>query len=167
MGRLLETLPSPAPARTSPAGVGSAASNRSSPRTPAGAAVVAGGDGGGGGSSSGSSSSGSRSRPSTPPSGRVSHLHQGEVVHPQFPLEPVPREDDPGNLKKSRADADVAEEDTLHAPTWVLDARLPPCSSQSSRFATTIAHVAPRPRTNCRGTMHRQHHQDQQHPDQL
>ena len=70
MGRLLETLPSPAPARKSPAGVGSAASNCSSPCMPAGAAVGAGGDGGGGGSSSGSSSSGSRSRPSTPPSGR-------------------------------------------------------------------------------------------------
>ena len=81
MGQLLSTLPSPA--RASPAGVGSAASNRSSPSpaaptTPTGrvaaAAVVAGvGAGGSGGSSGGSSSSSSSSsRRSSPPSGRVS-----------------------------------------------------------------------------------------------
>ena len=79
--RLLEALPSPSPVRASPAGVGSAASNRSStpspspgvPRTPRGVAAGAGGDGGGGGSSPGSSSgsrsgasSGSRGRGSTP-----------------------------------------------------------------------------------------------------
>ena len=65
MGQLLSTLPSPA--RASPAGVGSAASNRSSPspaaaasQTPTGAAVTAGvGARGSGGSSGGSSSSGS------------------------------------------------------------------------------------------------------------
>ena len=77
MGRLLETLPSPSPARASPAGVGSAASNRSSspgvPRTSTGVVGGAGGSGGGGSSpGSSGSSSGSRSRRSTPPSGRVS-----------------------------------------------------------------------------------------------
>ena len=80
MGQLLSTLPSPA--RASPAGVGSAASNRSSPspaapQTPTGAAAVAAGvgaGGSGGGSSGGSSSSGSSrsqrssGRSGTPPS---------------------------------------------------------------------------------------------------
>ena len=77
MGQLLSTLPSPA--RASPAGVGSAASNRSSPSPAApttptgrvGVAVTAGvGAGGSGGSSGGSSSSSSSN--SSPPSGRVS-----------------------------------------------------------------------------------------------
>ena len=78
MGQLLSTLPSPA--RASPAGVGSAASNRSSPspavpQTPTGAAAVtagvgAGGSGGSSGGSSSSSSSGSRR--SSPPSGGAS-----------------------------------------------------------------------------------------------
>ena len=83
MGQLLSTLPSPARG-ASPAGVGSAASNRSSPspaalppQTPTGAAaavtagVGAGGSGGGssGGSSSSSSSGSSRSQRSSPPSG--------------------------------------------------------------------------------------------------
>ena len=85
MGQLLSTLPSPARG-ASPAGVGSAASNRSSPspaapppQTPTGAVAVtagvgAGGSGGGssGGSSSSSGSSGSRRssgrRSGTPPS---------------------------------------------------------------------------------------------------
>ena len=58
MGRLLDTLPSSPPIRSSPAGVGSAAPNRSSPspavpRTPSGVAAGAGGGDGGGGSSSG------------------------------------------------------------------------------------------------------------------
>ena len=63
IGRYLATIPTPSPVRTSPAGVGSAASNRSSspsrgvPRTPTGAVA---GDGGGGGGSSPGSSSGSR-----------------------------------------------------------------------------------------------------------
>ena len=77
MGRLLSTLPSPA--RASPAGVGSAASNRSSPspavpHTPTGRVAVAAAAGAGGGGDSGgsSSSSSSRSRRSSPPSGRVS-----------------------------------------------------------------------------------------------
>ena len=78
MGRLLSTLPSPA--RASPAGVGSAASNRSSPspavpQTPAGrvaaASTATAGAGGGGDSGGSSSSSFSCSRRSTP-SGRVS-----------------------------------------------------------------------------------------------
>ena len=79
MGRLLSTLPSPA--RPSPAGVGSATSNRSSPspavpQTPTGrvaaTATAAAGAGGGGDSGGSSSSSSSRSRRSSPPSGRVS-----------------------------------------------------------------------------------------------
>ena len=75
MGRLLSTLPSPV--RPSPAGVGSPASNRSSPSPAAGAATTVtagvGAGGSGGGSSSGgssSSSSSSRSRRTNPPSGR-------------------------------------------------------------------------------------------------
>ena len=77
MGQLLSTLPSPA--RASPAGVGSAASNRSSPspavpQTPTGRVVAAAAAGAGGGGDSGgsSSSSSSRSRRTSPPSGRVS-----------------------------------------------------------------------------------------------
>ena len=79
MGRLLSTLPSPV--RPSPAGVGSATSNRSSPspavpQTPTGrvATTVTAGVGAGGGGSSGgsSSSSSSRSRRTSPPSGGVS-----------------------------------------------------------------------------------------------
>ena len=83
MGQLLSTLPSPTRG-ASPAGVGSAASNRSSPspaapapQTPTGAVAVtagvgAGGSGGGssGGSSSSSGSGSSRSRRTTPASGR-------------------------------------------------------------------------------------------------
>ena len=50
IGRYLATIPTPSPARSSPAGVGSAASNRSSPspavpRTPTGVAAGAGGGG--------------------------------------------------------------------------------------------------------------------------
>ena len=87
MGQLLSTLPSPARG-ASPAGVGSAASNRSSPspaapppQTPTGAVAVTAGvgaGGSGGGSSGGSSSSGSgssrsqRSSPSSGASGRRS-----------------------------------------------------------------------------------------------
>ena len=83
MGQLLSTLPSPARG-ASPAGVGSAASNRSSPspavpQTPTGAVAAAvtagvGAGGSGGGSSGGSSSSGSSrsqrssGRSGTPPS---------------------------------------------------------------------------------------------------
>ena len=93
MGRLLDTLTSPSPARSSPAGVGSTASNRSSPspavpRTPTGVATGASGDGGGGGSSSGSSSSsGSCSRRSTPPSGRVSTPPSGRGGTPPVPVQ--------------------------------------------------------------------------------
>ena len=89
MGRLLSTLPSPA--RPSPAGVGSAASNRSSPspavpQTPTGrVAAAAAGAGGGGDSGGSSSSSSSRSRRSSPPSGRVS----GRSGTPPVPA-PVP-----------------------------------------------------------------------------
>ena len=87
MGRLLSTLASPA--RSSPAGVGSAASNRSSPspavpRTPTGVEVGAGGGDGGGGSSSSSGSS--RSRRSTPPSGRVSTPPSGRSGTPPVPV---------------------------------------------------------------------------------
>ena len=89
MGRLLSTLSSPA--RASPAGVGSAASNRSSPspavpQTPTGrVAAAAAGAGGGGDSGGSSSSSSSRSRRSSPPSGRVS----GRSGTPPVPA-PVP-----------------------------------------------------------------------------
>ena len=87
MGRLLSTLPSPA--RASPAGVGSAASNRSSPspavpQTPTRrvAATPAAGAGGGGDSSS-------RSRRSSPPSGRVATPPSGRSGTPPVPA-PVP-----------------------------------------------------------------------------
>ena len=80
MGQLLSTLPSPTRG-ASPAGVGSATSNRSSPspapapQTPTGAAAVTAGvgaGGSGGGSSGGSSSSGSGSSSSRRSSGRRS-----------------------------------------------------------------------------------------------
>ena len=49
------------------------------------------------------------------------HLPPGEVAHLPCPWEPVPREDDPGKVKKSHADADAGvaeeEEDVHHAPT--------------------------------------------------
>ena len=76
MGQLLSTLPSPA--RASPAGVGSTASNRSSPspaaasQAPAGAAAVTAGVGAGGSGGSSGGSSSSSSRRSSSPSGRVS-----------------------------------------------------------------------------------------------
>ena len=80
INRYLATIPTPPSANASPAGVGSAASNRSSPspavpQTPTGrvaAAAAAAGAGGGGDSGGSSSSSSSRSRRSSPPSGRVS-----------------------------------------------------------------------------------------------
>ena len=89
MGRLLSTLPSPA--RPSPAGVGSTASNRLSPspavpQTPTGRVATAAAGAGGGGDSGGSSlSSSSRSQRSSPPSGRVS----GRSGTPPVPA-PVP-----------------------------------------------------------------------------
>ena len=79
VNRYLATIPTPPSANAAPAGVGSAASNRSSPspavpQTPTGrVAAAAAGAGGGGDSGGSSSSSSSRSRRSTPPpSGRVS-----------------------------------------------------------------------------------------------
>ena len=92
INRYLATIPTPPSARPSPAGVGSAASNRSSPspavpRTPTWAvAAGAGGDGGGGGSSSSSSSGSSRSRRSTPPSGRVNTPPSGISGTPPVPV---------------------------------------------------------------------------------
>ena len=103
MGQLLSTLPSP-DRGASPAGVGSAASNRSSPspaapapQTPAGAvaAVTAGvgaGGSGGGGSSGGSSSSGSgssRSQRSSPSSG-ASGRRSGTPTSPAPAAAPAP-----------------------------------------------------------------------------
>ena len=78
INRYLETVRTPPSTRASPAGVGSAASNRSSPspavpQTPTGrVAAAAAGAGGGGDSGGSSSSSSSRSRRTSPPSGRVS-----------------------------------------------------------------------------------------------
>ena len=92
INRYLATIPTPSSARSSPTGVGSTASNRSSPspavpRTPTGAAVAgAGGDGGGGGPSSSSSSGSSRSRRSTPPSGRVNTPPSGRSGTPPVPV---------------------------------------------------------------------------------
>ena len=53
------------------------------------------------------------------PQEELAHLPPGEVEHLPCRWQPVPREDDPGKVKKSHADADagVAEEDVLHAPT--------------------------------------------------
>ena len=89
MGRLLSTLPSPA--RPSPVGVGSAASNRSSPspavpQTPTGRVAAAAGAGGGGDSGGSSSSSSSRSRRSSPPSGRVATPPSGRSGTPPVPV---------------------------------------------------------------------------------
>ena len=77
INRYLATIPTPPSANASPAGVGSAASNRSSPspavpQTPTGRVAAAAGAGGGGDSGGSSSSSSSRSRRSSPPSGGVS-----------------------------------------------------------------------------------------------
>ena len=80
IGQYLATIPTPSPVRAFPAGVGSAASNRSStaspgvPRTFTGAVAGAGGGGGGGGGggSSPGSSSGSRSGGSSRSRGRGS-----------------------------------------------------------------------------------------------
>ena len=101
MGQLLSTLPSPARG-ASPAGVGSAASNRSStspaaaaaPQTPTGAVTAGVGAGGsGGGSSGGSSSSGSgssRSQRSSPSSGGASGRRSGTPTSPAPAPAPAP-----------------------------------------------------------------------------
>ena len=101
MGQLLSTLPSPTRG-ASPAGVGSAASNRSSPspaaappppQTPTGAVAVTAGvgaGGSGGGSSGGSSSSGSsRSQRSSPSSGGASGRRSGTPTSPAPAPAPV------------------------------------------------------------------------------
>ena len=82
INRYLETVRTPPSAGASPAGVGSTASNRSSPspavpQTPTGRVAAAAGAGGGGDSGGSSSSSSSRSRRSTPPSGRVASGRSG------------------------------------------------------------------------------------------
>ena len=102
MGQLLSTLPSPTRG-ASPAGVGSAASNRSSPspaapppQTPTGAVAVTAGvgaGGSGGGSSGGSSSSGSgssRSQRSSPSSGGASGRRSGTPTSPVPAPAPAP-----------------------------------------------------------------------------
>ena len=94
VNRYLETVRTPPSANASPAGVGSAASNRSSPspavpQTPTGrvaAAAAAGAGGGGDSGGSSSSSSSSRSRRSTPPSGRVASPPSGRGGTPPAPV---------------------------------------------------------------------------------
>ena len=91
INRYLETVRTPPSARTSPAGVGSAASNRSSPgpavpQTPTGRVAAAAGAGGGGDSGGSSSSSSSRSRRSSPPSGRVATTPSGRSGTPPVPV---------------------------------------------------------------------------------
>ena len=90
INRYLETVRTPPSARASPAGVGSAASNRSSPspavpQTPTGRVAAAAGAGGGGDSGGSSSSSSSRSRRSTPRSGRVATPPSGRSGTPPAP----------------------------------------------------------------------------------
>ena len=91
INRYLETVRTPPSSRASPAGVGSAASNRSSPspavpQTPTGrVAAAAAGAGGGGDSGGSSSSSSSRSRRNSPPSGRVATPPSGRSGTPPVP----------------------------------------------------------------------------------
>ena len=89
VNRYLDTVRTPPSTGASPAGVGSAASNRSSPspavhQTPTGR--VAAGAGGGGDSGGSSSSSSSGSRRSTPPSGRVATPPSGRSGTPPVPV---------------------------------------------------------------------------------
>ena len=91
INRYLETVRTPPSARASPAGVGSAASNCSSPspavpQTPTGRVAAATGAGGGGDSGGSISSSSSRSRRSTPPSGRVATPPLGRSGTPPVPV---------------------------------------------------------------------------------
>ena len=91
VNRYLDTVQTPPSASASPAGVGSAASNRSSPspavpQTPTGRVAAAAGAGGGGDSGGSSSSSSSRSRRSTPPSGRVATPPSGRSGTPPVPV---------------------------------------------------------------------------------
>ena len=134
MGQLLSTLPSPTRG-ASPAGVGSAASNRSSPSpatprhpqerspSPQGWALVVAGE------AAVAAVVADPLRPVPP----VANAAREEEVTPRprphphphpHPWQPVPREDDLNKLKRNHAeDADVAEdEDVQPAPT-----RHPPC----------------------------------------
>ena len=87
INRYLATIPTPPSAEASPAGVGSPASNHSSPspavpQTPTGRVATGAGCGGSSSSSSGSS----RSRRSTPPSGRVATPPSGRSGTPPVPV---------------------------------------------------------------------------------
>ena len=160
--RLLEALPSPSPVRASPVGVGSAPSNRSSiPSTPSGAVA---GVGGGGGSSPGSASgsrsgasSGSRGRGSTPQgSGRG-----GTPPAPVRASTPGGRPQQAQKQPRGRGRGQAQKRPRRQNPSPTLPWSRPGSSTQVSPcapLATTIADVATRPRTNCRGTTHRQHH---------
>ena len=91
INRYLSTVQTPPPAEASPAGVGSPASNRSSPspavpQTPTGRVAAGAGGSGGGGSSSSSSSGSSPSPRSTPPSGRVATPPSGRSGTPPVPV---------------------------------------------------------------------------------
>ena len=91
INRYLATVQTPPSANAAPAGVGSAASNRSSPspavpQTPTGRVAAAGVGGGGDSGGSSSSSSSSRSRRSTPPSGRVATPPSGRSGTPPVPV---------------------------------------------------------------------------------
>ena len=128
MGQLLSTLPSPA--RASPAGVGSATSNRSSPspaapQTPTGrvsAAVTAGVGAGGSGGSSGGSSSSSSSR-SQRSSGRRSGTPPSPAPAPAPAPAPVVASTPLDDLNKvKRNPVEDEDEDVQPVPT-----RRPPC----------------------------------------
>ena len=189
VNRYLETVRTPPSARTSPAGVGSAASNRSSPspavpQTPTGRVAAAAGAGGGGDSGGSSSSSSSRSRRSSPPTGRVSGRSGTPPVPAPVPVgastprgrprqgqKRTPRTWTRSRRRRTRTRTSAPSQPLAHPAvdtTQSLPTSLPSSASQSSRFATTVAHVASRPRTNCGRTTHRQHHHHhQQHRDQL
>ena len=173
MGRLLESIPTPPPITVSPVGVGSAASNLSPspglPRTPTGGVAGTGGGGSSSGSSPGSRSSastGSRGRGSTPQGSRRGSTPQGPARASTPRGRPQQAQKQPRGRGRGRGQAQKRPRRPNPSPT--LPWSRPGSSTQvSPRFATTIAYVVTRPRTNCSGTAHRQHHHHQQYGHQL
>ena len=162
MGRLLESIPTPPPITVSPVRVGSPASNLSQspglPCTPTGGVA-----GAGGGSSPGSSagsrrgfSAGSRGR------GRGSTPQgSGRASTPQGPARastPRGRPQQAQKQPRGRAQNGSVSQPVSHSavvPTRFFCSSVPPSTSHPSRFATPIAYVVTRSRTNRGGTTDR------------
>ena len=109
---------------------------------------------------------------------RVRLKAQEEPVRLKAQPEPVPHGVDPNKLKNSHEDEDDMTSskttptsqpvsDPTVVPTRFFHSSVPQSTSQPSRFATSIAYVVTRPRTNCGGTTNRQHHHHQQDRHQL